>query len=160
MLEYLKSLGLPYPDMARVRWGLLRALARIAQTVADAVTAAMREWWPVTAGDTGLAVHAAQLEVAPQRAGESDRDYRLRVAQAPADRRTWGRRGATSELLGEVPWREYPRHGSRFGYSVVGGGMLICADPVVRVGAAATDEQLSALKKRLAPDIAVAVADG
>ncbi len=153
MLDYLKSLNLPYRDTARVRWGLLRAVARIAGVAADAVMAAMREWWPITAGDAGLATHAVQLEVAAQRDGESDRDYRLRVAREPGNRRVWGRRGPTGELLDGLSWREYPREGERFGRGIVGAD-ICCAGPMVVVSGGSA-EQLGELERRLAPDIAV-----
>ena len=106
MLRFLASLNLPYPPTAIVRWGVLRAAARTAQRAADAVILAMREWWPLTASDDGLATHARQLALSRQ-AGETDEEWRLRVAREPAARRLWGRNGAVTAALDAVAQGEY-----------------------------------------------------
>ena len=106
MLRFLASLNLPYPPTAIVRWGVLRAAARTAQRAANAVIVAMREWWPLTASDDGLATHAGLLALSRQ-AGETDEEWRLRVAREPAARRLWGRNGAVTAALDAVAQGEY-----------------------------------------------------
>ena len=117
LTRFLDRLNLPYPEEAVRRWGLFRAAARTSQGAADAVVLAMREWWPLTASDDGLATHARQLEVPPQQAGETDEAYRLRVAAEPGRRRRWGRYGTVEAALDAISsdWEawEFPRDSLR-----------------------------------------------
>ena len=138
MLDFLRALNLPYPDAARVRWGLLRASARTMQQVADAVISAMREWWPLTASDTGLATHARQLAVTPQGAVETDDEYRVRVALEPRRRTLWGRHGAVTAALDAIApddydtW-EFPRDGLRLDIDRLDGNKRLEEGPTLLV---------------------------
>ena len=166
MLRYLQSLNLPYPDSAQRRWGLLRAAARTAQMAADAVVAAMREWWPLTASEQGLETHARQLAVT-RTPGETLDEFRLRVAREPLERRLWGRRGSAKEFLDAAIPEGYtlldcPRDGMRVGYSAVGAdpvcpGPLVVVTPAAAIGAERAVAVRRALERRIALDIAVRV---
>ena len=168
MTRYLDSLNLPYPETARVRWGMLRAAARVMQAAADAVVAAMREWWPLTASEDGLATLARQLGV-PRQAGESLEDWRQRVAREPAARRLWGRRGAVSAALDAISedydtW-EFPRDGLRLDVDELDGDKRLDEGPAVLIwpsspGSLSADkaaEMRAYLGRTLAPDIDVRV---
>ena len=138
MLEFLRSLNLPYPDAARVRWGMLRAAARSMQQAADAVIAAMREWWPLTASDDGLATHARLLALSRQ-AGETDEEWRLRVAREPGVRRLWGRNGVVTAALdaiaqqGDYAVWEFPRDSLRLDVDELDGYQRLDEGPVMLV---------------------------
>ncbi|MCY4377332.1 MAG: hypothetical protein OXC31_26535 [Spirochaetaceae bacterium] len=169
MLDYLASLNLPYPETAVRRWGLLRAAARTMQSAADAVVLAMREWWPLTASEDGLATHARQLDVSPQGAGETDDAYRLRVAREPANRRLWGRHGAVTAALDAIEedydtW-EFPRDGLRLDVDELDGDKRLDEGPALLVWpssagsltAAQAAEMQAYLERTLDADVEVRV---
>ena len=58
MIEWLRSLNLAWEPL---RLAVAVAAARMLQAAADRSLAAMREWWPLTASESGLAAHARQL---------------------------------------------------------------------------------------------------
>lgn len=160
MIEWLRSLNLAWEPL-RLAVGV--AAARLLQAAADRSLAAMREWWPLTASGDALETHARQLGL-ERRAGESDDDWRRRVALAPAEARKWGQRRWLDDALPagwSLAW-ELPRDGLRLGYDRLGydrlGGV-----PYLRLRApvGTSDEDVEAARqailRRLAPDIGVGV---
>ena len=160
MIAFLRSLHLPWPAAAKRRWAVVVTAAKVLDRAGRRALAAMRQWWPLTSTVDALDAHAAPFDLTRQ-PGESDDDWRLRVALAPAEARQWGQRRWLESALPAgwlVHW-ELPRDGLRLGVTPL--PARLGSVPYVRLRAPiGTDEAAAAaviepLQRRLAPDIAV-----
>lgn len=116
--QWLQTLTIPWLERG-ARGALARAAATAADIVAADATRALRQRLPLTADDLGPHQRNSMLR---RRAGETDRDWRLRLAQAGSEMSRQGQvadvRARLDLLVGRSTWEieEYPRHGFHLGH--------------------------------------------
>ncbi len=132
---WLRTLTIPWIERG-IRGALARTVAAAGDLVAEDARRALRQRLPITAAD--LQAHARN-SMLRRRPGETDRDWRLRLAVAGQEMAQQGQvrdvRRRLDQLLGAGAWRieEYPQNGFYVGDAVGDPRKSVTSAPLLAV---------------------------